>query len=77
MHTFNADDWQISDAITSYWTNLAATGNPNTGPSTVPVQWPLYNQGSDQNLQLQMPINVTTHLSKTVCDMWDSVANAL
>jgi para-nitrobenzyl esterase len=38
------DDYQVSDVISSYWTNFAKTGNPNG--AGLPV-WPEYNSKND------------------------------
>jgi len=73
LHDFDANDVAMSDAITAYWTNFAATANPNQGPATVGVQWPGYDPVGDLNIQLQVPVNVTQHLLQRLCDMWDGV----
>jgi para-nitrobenzyl esterase len=73
LHDFDANDVTISDAITAYWTNFAATANPNQGPASVGVQWPGYDPVGDLNIQLQVPVNVTQHLLQRLCDMWDGV----
>lgn len=77
LHTFDAADWTVSDAMSGYWTNFAMTHNPNTGPTPVGVQWPQYDETSDYNAQLQVPLNVTQYLLQPLCDMWDGIANVL
>jgi carboxylesterase type B len=63
--------------MTGYWSNFAATGNPNKGPATPTLTWPQYDPVSDLNMQLQVPLNVTQHLMQNLCNMWDSVQNTL
>lgn len=77
MHVFDDNDWTIANAINGFWTNFAATGNPNTGPAAVTLQWPEYSPLTDLNMQLQVPLNITQHLLQSKCNMWDAVTNAL
>jgi len=42
-------DRTLADAVISYWTNFAATGNPN-GPHLPP--WPAYNPSTDLSMEL-------------------------
>ena len=46
IHDFDANDWVMSDAMSSFWTNMAATGDPNKGPMSVPLTWPLFVSGT-------------------------------
>lgn len=49
---FNESDWEVSDALSSYWTNLATTHDPNDGLHGVPLTWPRYSESLDENLQV-------------------------
>lgn len=63
--------------MSGFWTNFATTHNPNSGPTPVPLQWPAYDETSDLNAQLQVPLNVTQYLLQPLCDMWDGIVNVL
>jgi para-nitrobenzyl esterase len=63
-----------------YWTQFAATGNPNAptdvGDAGTP-SWPSYQATTDQYLQLLDPTPMSVaNLRKTQCDFWDSFAGA-
>ena len=53
----NAADFALTDAMGSYWTNFAKTGNPN-GPG-VP-QWPAYQSANDEWMHLSHTIEPWT-----------------
>jgi hypothetical protein len=44
----------MSDAMSSYWTNMAASGDPSVGPQGVPLHWPPYTNASDVNIQVRV-----------------------
>ena len=50
---------------------LCAFGRPN-GPGA-PLHWPAYNASSDTNLNISLPLSVTTGLRAVQCDFWDAV----
>ena len=54
---FDADDWTVSDAISSYWANLATSHDPSNGPFSVPLAWPRYLATSDLNLQVGIGVD--------------------
>ncbi|QWC91288.1 carboxylesterase/lipase family protein [Cupriavidus metallidurans] len=51
--TPNADDLAVADAMSSYWTNFAKTGNPNG--SGLPT-WPAYTGAGGQVMGLATPV---------------------
>jgi para-nitrobenzyl esterase len=55
LPAFTADQYALSDQMQTYWTNFAATGDPNVGVDPAgPVQpyWPVYSESSGaQRLQ--------------------------
>jgi para-nitrobenzyl esterase len=59
----------LVEAIQSYWTNFAISGDPN-GPDLVP--WPKYDGVSDQHMTLVATPAVGSGLQKAACDFWDS-----
>jgi para-nitrobenzyl esterase len=73
IHAFNADDKTMSAAMTCFWTNLAAAGDPNQGPCTPPLSWPGYAQATDQNINFQLPFAVGSGLNSDIVDFWDGV----
>lgn len=77
LHDFNANDWVLSDAMSSFWSNFAYTRNPNVGPSNVSIVWPAYDRVSDMNMQFQVPLNVTHGLLNSMCNMWDVIYSGL
>ncbi len=76
VHDFDANDRTISDAFTAWWANLAFTGNPNTGPFTPPLNWPVYNEQDDINMQIELPFALNSTLDNEICDFWDQVYEA-
>jgi para-nitrobenzyl esterase len=42
--TWRKEDWNLSEAVMSYWTNFAKTGDPN-GPGL--AHWPRYDRGHE------------------------------
>jgi para-nitrobenzyl esterase len=61
-------DKKLSDAMTSYWVNFAATGNPNGGSL---VKWPRYNSKDDQALEFGDQIAVRSEVNKAGLDFFD------
>ncbi|KAM5146377.1 bile salt-activated lipase-like [Mantella aurantiaca] len=53
---YRPQDRDVSDAMISYWTNFAATGDPNQGPSKVPTSWLSYNNQYGQYLEINNKI---------------------
>lgn len=62
-------DKKLSDAMTSYWVNFAASGNPN-GASL--IKWPAYTAKDDQVLEFGDKIAVRSEVNKTGLDFFDS-----
>jgi para-nitrobenzyl esterase len=60
----------LSQQMQSYWTNFAATGNPN-GPG-LPT-WSQYDPTADNALQLDTPIGNVSGFEAYACDVWDTV----
>jgi para-nitrobenzyl esterase len=74
-----ADDATVADHLGAYWTHFAATGDPNTGPSTdphrVPLAWPVFssNATTATHLVLQAQPALRTALKATECAVWDDI----
>jgi para-nitrobenzyl esterase len=62
-------DKKLSDAMTSYWVNFAASGNPNSGTLTI---WPAYSAKEDQILEFGDQIAVKSEVNKAGLDFFDS-----
>jgi para-nitrobenzyl esterase len=62
-------DKKLSDAMTSYWVNFAASGNPNGGSLT---KWPVYTAKDDQLLEFGNQIAVRSDINKTGLDFFDT-----
>ena len=63
-------DYQLSDLMTSYWVNFAATGNPN-GDSL--PDWPLYRTAHDEVLEFGASVGGTKHPRASQLDVFDAV----
>jgi len=67
-------DKKLSDAMTSYWVNFAASGNPNGGNL---VKWPAYNAKDDQALEFGDQIAVRSEVNKAGLDFFDGYYQSL
>ena len=67
-------DKKLSDAMTSYWVNFAATGNPNSGSL---IKWPVYNAKDDQALEFGGQISVRSEVNKAGLDFFDGYYQSL
>jgi para-nitrobenzyl esterase len=56
-HPFESIDQQISDAVSSYWMNFAASGDPN-GKST--ANWPAYTPDAHKTMELGVKMGPMT-----------------
>jgi para-nitrobenzyl esterase len=61
-------DRDLSEAIMSYWTRFAATGDPNSQGST---EWPKYDPTSDEYLELGDTIKPASGLYEEACALAD------
>jgi para-nitrobenzyl esterase len=67
---YEETDHKLSEAMMSYWTNFAKTGNPNGGD--LPY-WPAYSEEKDQHMELGDEIKPGTGLYKRECDLVDKI----
>ncbi|NWU15497.1 CEL lipase, partial [Cephalopterus ornatus] len=70
----------VSKAMIAYWTNFAATGDPNKGNSDVPVSWPAYSSKATYYLEINHKMNknsVKTDLRSRFVTFWNSVYRSL
>jgi len=68
---FNNDDRLLSEIMMNYWTQFAATGNPNKNGLTL---WTPYGVNGDQYLELGDTIQVKSHLSTEACTLLQKLA---
>ncbi|XP_063288577.1 bile salt-activated lipase [Pelobates fuscus] len=54
---YRPQDRDVATAMIAYWTNFAATGDPNTGKSKVPTPWLPYNTYYGQYLEINNSIS--------------------
>jgi para-nitrobenzyl esterase len=64
-------DRKLSDEMSSYWVNFAATGNPNG--KGLP-KWPAYNAASDEAIIFGDTVKAERNVNKTALDFFDKVA---
>ena len=64
-----AEDLALVDAMGGYWTQFAATGDPNG--SKLP-EWPAYDPGTDSFLELGASIRGGQGVRTATCDLLDS-----
>jgi hypothetical protein len=71
--SFSEQEVQISKALTSAWTSMAAQGNPNGGIDISGRPWPTYNVSESQGVIIGDNATVG-YVNYTVCAFWDIVA---
>ena len=62
-------DHKLSETISSYWTNFATTGDPNS--SSLP-EWPAYTSENDAFLELGDQVVSRSHLNQAGLDLFDA-----
>ncbi len=73
-YTPSQGEQALADAMLQYWTQLAATGDPNA--NGVPP-WPQYDANSDPYLALDTTIKAGSGYHSAQCDFWDGVVAQL
>ncbi|XP_063791638.1 bile salt-activated lipase-like [Pseudophryne corroboree] len=53
---YRPQDRDVSGTMIAYWTNFAATGDPNKGPSKVPATWLPYDTQYGQYLEINKDV---------------------
>jgi len=71
-YVWSSDEAQLAEQISTYWGNFATSQNPN-GPKSQSLQWPQYQQSSDQDLKFATPSSVETGYEQSYCDFWDEL----
>jgi para-nitrobenzyl esterase len=72
---WEAADWSLSDAMASYWTNFARTGNPNGGGLP---EWPRYaRDGSFPVQHLDSTITTAPERHRDRYEYWSADAAAI
>jgi para-nitrobenzyl esterase len=70
---FKAEDDSVQRITRSYWTNFAATGNPN---ATGLTNWNEFEAGEDCYLEIKaLPNNTQCKLKEQKFDLWDEISN--
>jgi para-nitrobenzyl esterase len=64
-------DRKLSDAMSSYWVNFAATGNPNG--KGLP-KWPGYDAKADPSMEFGDQVAVRHEVNKAALDFFDRAA---
>lgn len=77
-HTFNKADADVSRAFQAWWSNFAASGDPNVGGAPTPLDWPRFaGPAGEASAQIQVPFSITTDLLAEECAAWDEFQAAL
>ncbi len=71
---FEAKDLELSAAISSYWVQFAATGDPNRESSPT---WPAYETETDHHLELGDEIKVGQGLHRELIDLFTEILTEL
>jgi para-nitrobenzyl esterase len=75
-YVLNADDLSLFGAISTYWTQFAAVGNPNRRHDDL-VNWPPFkhargwgHHARQQHIVLDVPIRTENFARRRQCDFW-------
>ena len=68
----NKSDHDLSNAMMTYWTRFAATGDPNA--QGLP-KWPVYNSKTDAYMELGSEIKAGIDLRKDKVAFWENLGN--
>lgn len=71
---FDDADRALSEAMVNYWTNFAATGDPNKEGLT---KWPVYDANTGQYMDLGDTTQVKSGLYSEACDLLMSIYRAI
>lgn len=67
---------QLADAMVTYWTTFAKTGNPNPAAGVKPPLWPLFTGAKGKLMSLESPVPKVLATSKFNsdhnCKFWDA-----
>jgi para-nitrobenzyl esterase len=66
-------DYELSGRMMTYWTQFAATGNPNVAGLT---DWPQYSETGDRHLELGTTVRSGDGLTRETCDLVQTVLRA-
>ncbi|HJQ23949.1 MAG TPA: carboxylesterase/lipase family protein [Blastocatellia bacterium] len=69
--TYDAKEHELARAMSAYWVQFAATGDPNGAGRPV---WPKYDAASDQHIEFGDQIAVKANLRKSAVDLFERVA---
>ena len=71
----NADDRSLFAAISTYWAQFAAAGDPNRDHDDL-VDWPAFKRshgkgrGGPKQIVLDVPVRIDDRLPDRRCDFW-------
>ena len=68
-----SDDTTLSNTMEGYWTRFARSADPNGDGA---VNWPAFDQTSDQSMGFDVPPALLTGYRRAECDMWATVYDA-
>jgi len=76
-YNMTAQEMSMSMMMSYFWSNFAWSGNPNEGPNSPAMRWPIYKDGSSvTNIVFETPTsNISMYPS--VCNFWDTVGYTL
>mmetsp|Transcript_6568 Transcript_6568/g.18571 ORF Transcript_6568/g.18571 Transcript_6568/m.18571 type:complete len:563 (+) Transcript_6568:113-1801(+) len=72
-YVYQPGEDNLAHQMVSYWGNFAHTGDPNNGPASTEINWPLYDPTDMVNLDLNITIRTIDHIRQEYCDFWDTI----
>lgn len=72
VHYFDKNDKIMAATFGGYWTNLAYTGSPNSGPTAGLQHWPKFSEKTSI-MNMRVPTEVENTYLDNICTFWDSV----
>ena len=68
-YDFKGKELALSHKMSDYWTQFAATGNPN---GKVDLHWPEY-KANEQRIVFDLEISTQRHYKHEICKFWNSM----
>jgi len=77
VHRFDKDDEIMAATFGGYWTNLAYSTDPNKGPASSLLEWPIYIPATSPIMNMRVPTVLNHQYLENVCPFWDAVTQLI